>query len=124
MKAKLMAFISVLFLTVSALAIAMPPRHAPDFSRLAAELKVTEAQKDQFLAIMQEQHEERKTLHDQGRDAVKEQMDILDQALLTKLEAVLTPEQLEEFSRRMEKRKQEMKMHRALRAHKGDCCPS
>ena len=123
-KIKLMTLISILFLSVSAMAIATPPRHKPDFDRLAQELQVTDAQKDQFMTIMREQHEKRKALHEQGREAVKERMDSLDKALISKLEAVLTPEQMGEFIARMEKRKQDMKMHRMLKAHKGDCCPN
>ena len=127
MKAKILVLISALVLGLSGAAYGMPPTQAPDFERLATELQITEQQQDQFFAIMKAQHDERKALHQQGRDMMKDQMrakmDELDQSVMAKLEALLTPEQMAEFSERVEKRKEAMKMRRMLSKSQGDCCP-
>ena len=115
MKMKLLMFTALCCLGLSGIVAAMPPKEAPDFQRLAAELQVTDDQKEAFLAIMRDQHEKRKALHQQGRDNIKAHMDSLDQSLVSQLESLLSPAQMEEFTARMEKRKQEMKKHRMLK---------
>lgn len=126
MKAKSLVLMSVFVFGLSGVAFAMPPKQAPDFQRLASELQITGQQQDQFLAIMEAQHEERKALHQQGREAMKdemrEKMQSLDESVKAKLEALLTSEQMDEFLRRMEKRKQTMQMRRMLTSNHRDCC--
>ena len=123
MKMKILVIVSALcvgILGVAGVASAMPPKHKPDFNRLAEELQVTAAQKDEFVAIMKEQHRERislqQSLRQQDREQHKARMDELKEALIGKLQAVLTAEQLEAFTAHMEKRRQQIKKYRLLNA--------
>lgn len=113
---KRLLVIICLVMGLSGFAVAGPVKHEPNFERLAEKLNLSEDQTESFLAIMQEQHQQRIALRKQGREAFRPKMDALHEALIAKLSGVLTVDQLDEFKAITEQRQRERKKYRMLHA--------
>lgn len=120
MKHFILCILSCTFLA-SASAWAKPPSFKPNFERLSEELQLSEHQKQAFLEVMEEQHEQRRAIHRENREAGKARMQGLREQLIAKLETILTADQLEQIKERMEKRRKARLKHQRLNAYK-DCC--
>lgn len=76
-----------------------PYRHhggQPSIDQLASELDLTPTQKPQVAQILDDERAQREQLRSSG-GASREQMQALQSDLITKLSAVLTPDQLQKF---------------------------
>ena len=104
------ALIAVAMLA-SAVALAHPDRdHGPDMDRMATLLDLNDSQKAEVQKIFNEQHEKMKAAHDQaessGTQPTREDRakfhEEMKQDMTTKLQAVLTPEQMKKFEALMD----------------------
>jgi Spy/CpxP family protein refolding chaperone len=87
-----------------------PYRHhggQPSIDQLVRELDLTSTQKTQVQQILDGEHAEREQLQSSGEDR-RQQMQELQSDLITKLSAVLTPDQLQRF----EQIEQQQRHHR------------
>lgn len=102
---------TVLGLTLCSLgANAQPERagHGRGPEQLMQKLGLNEDQKQQFLAIMKEQHEKRIELHGQYRDSRSQEhqaMETLHQQTIERLQPLLTEDQLSQFEYAMKHRR-------------------
>lgn len=84
-----------------------PYRHhggQPSIDRLAAELGLTAAQKSQVQQIFEHEQAQREQLQSSGEDR-RQQMQELRSDLITRLSAVLTPDQLQKFEQMQQRRR-------------------
>jgi len=91
----------------------------PEF--LLKVLQISEQQEEAFLAIMKEQLEQRKAIHQQYESQRKEErhaMEGLHQETIEKISVVLTPEQVEAFKELKRHRRPHHKMHKKQEADK------
>lgn len=86
-----------------------------DFQRLADELQLRQDQYADVQSIMERHHEQRRSMHRSNHSNMKEQMDAMDQSLISELSAVLDSDQIGLFENHIEKRKQQ---HRSGRHDK------
>ena len=94
-------------LLASAVALANPHdgRHGPDMDRMAVLLDLNDSQKAEVQKILSEQHEKLAAVHEQqhaaGTKPTREERqkfhEELKQDTVTKLQAVLSPEQIKKF---------------------------
>ena len=104
---------------VSASEVDKKGHKGPEF--LLKVLQVSEQQEGAFLAIMKEQHELRKMIHQQYQLLRKEErhaMEELHQETIDKISVVLTSEQLEAFKELKRHRRSQHKMHNKQEADK------
>src|SRR5204862_6110775 len=110
--------------TLNAQTPATPPQHAAHLEKLATLLDLTDAQKTQVQAILQEEHAKIRAAHEQammsGTEPDAQQMHALHQQIkqetLQKLTPVLSPAQLKKFQTLQE-------MHGEMRHHFGHGAP-
>jgi Spy/CpxP family protein refolding chaperone len=92
----------------SSIAVAQPPsgaRPAPDMERLGILLDLNDFQKGEVQKILEAQHQEMLTIREQARasgtrpsrEEMQQRREQFRQETLTKLQTVLTPEQLKKF---------------------------
>lgn len=89
---------------------AAPGGHEPDFSRAAERLSLDEAQTEQFVSVMSEQHEKRHALRESLKNSgdektIRAEMKPLREDTHEKLSAILSSEQLVAFEEMREKRR-------------------
>jgi protein CpxP len=99
-------------LLASAVALAGPHegQHGPDMDRMAVLLDLNDSQKAEVQKIMSEQHDKLKAAHDQahasGTKPTREERqkfhEEMKQEMTTKLQGVLTPEQMKKFDALMD----------------------
>ncbi|HEX4647635.1 MAG TPA: Spy/CpxP family protein refolding chaperone [Steroidobacteraceae bacterium] len=84
---------------------ALPPQAAAHLDKIATLLDLTDAQKAQVQAVMQEEHAKMKAMHEQAKasgtkpdwEQMKAMHQQMQQEMVQKLTPVLTPEQLKKF---------------------------
>jgi len=124
MKANLLALTALWAGALIAQTPAPPPQHAAHLEKLATLLDLTDAQKTQVQAILQEEHAKIRAAHEQamvsGIQPDPEQMRALHQQIrqetLQKLTPVLSASQLKKFQTLQE-------MHGEMRHHFGHGAP-
>jgi periplasmic protein CpxP/Spy len=103
----------------SAVALAHPD-HGPDMDRMATLLDLNDSQKAEVQKIFSEQHEKLKAAHDQahssGTKPTREERarfhEEMKQDMTTRLQAVLTPEQMKKFEALMDHPRRDHRWHR------------
>lgn len=83
---------------------AMEKKHQKHLDKMAKDLNLTADQKDKVAAIMKEAGESRKAEMKQARENAKAKMEATDK----KIEAVLTPDQVQKFEKMKADRKAKM----------------
>ena len=86
--------------------------NGPDFQRLAVQLNLSEAQTEQFVAVMQEQHANRKAMRQQKREAMQSVREAHQAETTQALSGILDSQQMTAFAERVEKRRQSKKNQR------------
>ncbi|MFZ0497898.1 MAG: hypothetical protein WAM52_02080 [Steroidobacteraceae bacterium] len=107
----LLCALAATFLLMQVGCAQQPYRHhgQPSVDQLASELNLTAAQKTQVQQIFAAQSAEREQLQNSGEDR-HQQMQQLQSDLITKMSAVLTPDQLQQF----EQMEQQHRHHRGF----------
>jgi Spy/CpxP family protein refolding chaperone len=106
MKAKLAVALAACL--VAGLALADPHeghQHGPDMDRMAILLDLNDTQKAQVQEILEQQHDKLRATHEESRasgtrpsrEDMEKQHDAMKQETITKLQTVLTPEQIKKF---------------------------
>jgi Spy/CpxP family protein refolding chaperone len=81
------------------------PNHGPDMDRMAILLDLNDTQKTQVQDILEQQHEKMRAAHDEhqasgtrpSREEMTKEHEQFRQQTVTRLQAVLTPEQIKKF---------------------------
>jgi Spy/CpxP family protein refolding chaperone len=105
MKLRVALIATALFASAVALAGPHEGQHGPDMDRMAVLLDLNDSQKAEVQKILGEQHEKVKAVHEEKRAAgtkpTREERakfhEELKQDTVTKLQAVLSPEQIKKF---------------------------
>jgi Spy/CpxP family protein refolding chaperone len=120
MKSRVVLIAAALLASAVALAHPHEGRQGHDMDRMAVLLDLNDAQKADVQKILDEQHQKLEAVHQQRRSAdakpTREERvkfhEELKQDTVTKLQAVLSPEQIKKFEALTE--------HRAHRVHRND----
>jgi Spy/CpxP family protein refolding chaperone len=120
MKSRVALVAMALFASAVALAQAHPHgAHGPDMDRMAILLELNDSQKAEVEKIFKEQHDKLDAVHEQARAAgtkpTREERakfhEELKQDMTTKLQAVLSPEQMKKFEALADHRRRNRRQH-------------
>lgn len=107
---RLLCVLAAMFLVLQVGCAQEPYRHhggQPSIDQLAQELDLSAAQKTQVQQIFDSERAQREQLRNSGEDR-RQQMQKLQSDLITRMSAVLTPDQLQKF----EQMEQQQRHHR------------